>query len=98
MTSRTFTISKNGSSSIRIVADDGILIDDWKDVTAPSCLLFAAGRFRVAVAKTVFFQDGTGDVFVFMGKPFGSEQTGAAQLLLVEHGCDSDGWVWTRVG
>lgn len=96
MAKRTFLISKAGKKTIQIAADDGIIIDDWKDETAPSCLVFGAGRFRIEDSKTVFFQDGSGDVFVLMGKPFGADQSGSARLLLIENGCDADGWLWTR--
>ncbi len=96
MANREFAVTKPGKQTIRIAADDGLIIDDWKDLTTPSCLAFGAGRFRIEDTKTVFFQDGTGDVFVFFGEPFGTDSAGNASLLLVETGCDQDGWTWTR--
>jgi hypothetical protein len=97
MAKREFAVTKLGKDTIKISADDGLIVDDWKDLTSPSCLVFGVGRFRIEDTKTVFFQDGTGDVFIFFGRPFGEDDTGEATLLLVEDGCDMEGWTWARI-
>lgn len=97
MAEREFLITKMGKKTIRIRADDGIVIDDWNDLTSPSCLVFGTGRFRIEQSQAVFYSVGSGDVFVLSGQPFGDDFSGTASLLLVEAGCDTDGWVWKRI-
>ena len=97
MADREFLITKMGKKTIRIRADNGFIVDDWTDLTSPSCLVFGTGKFRIEQSQTVFYSVGSGDVFVLSGQPFGDDFSGAAKLLLAETGCETDGWAWKRV-
>lgn len=93
-----FDISYPGSDTIKIEADDGLIIDDWTDLSAPSCLIPGMGRFKIEPTAAVFSASGV-EAFRLLGQPFNmaSDDTGRAVIELAESGCASEGWTWKRV-
>ncbi len=99
MTVHKFELTKSGSPTIEISADNGSLLKNWRDLTAPSCLTFGVGIFTISTAKVDFSSAGAGVVFRFFGKPFevNTGDSGAAVLELFDSNCDGSGWTWIKV-
>jgi hypothetical protein len=93
-----FDLTHASSATIEIEADDGAL-NNWKDLTAPSCLMVGVGNFEKKPDKSFFSQFGTGEIFYLFGSPFNAPigSNGEAKLILTDNGCDSDSWSWERV-
>jgi len=96
MSKFNFELKSKDSPTIKIQADKGLLIKDWKDLTAPSCLAIGVGRFTIEDNETNFFGDGVGVVFRMFGEPFDVEPgaEGSASLVLTKHDCYDNGWRW----
>lgn len=90
-----FDISQTGYGTIKIEADDGIIIDDWKDLSAPSCLIVPNGSFKIQATEAVFSSGGIVN-FKLLGKPFDAPVggTGDAIIELFDNGCTNLGWTW----
>lgn len=91
-----FEIGQAGHETIRVEADDGILIDDWHELSEATCLIIGAGFFKRHPDRTVFGRDGQA-VFTLHGDPLGSDTQGTAVLDLPDNGCPGDGWRWRRL-
>lgn len=91
-------ISQTGHDTIKIEADVGIIIDDWKELTAQSCLIVPNGGFKIEANEVVFSSKKTLN-FKLFGKPFEADvgDTGDAYIELAKSGCPNDGWTWTLV-
>ncbi|MER2266133.1 hypothetical protein [Methylobacterium oxalidis] len=98
MAKYVFHLSHAEHPTIRIEADDGFVIDDWTDLTAPSCLTTPSGNFKVFDGYSKFSAGGI-ESFRLIGKPFSSEldETGEAIIELFEPGCSNLGWRWKLV-
>ena len=91
-----FEITQSGYETIKVEADDGILIDDWRELSEATCLIIGAGFFKRHPDKTVFSRDGEA-VFTLNGDPLGSDTKGTATIELADNGCPEDGWSWRRL-
>jgi hypothetical protein len=93
-----FDISQSGYDTIKISADDGFVIDDWKDLTIPSCLIAPSGGFTVKDNEALFTTEGV-ENFRLIGKPFSAAvgATGEAVIELFDNDCTNTGWTWTVV-
>lgn len=98
MSKYRFDISQSGFDTIMIEADDGWIIDDWKDLTAPSCLIMTEGNFKIEADKVVFSNSAV-EVFRLLGTPFEASvgATGESVIELSEHGCPNVGWQWKLI-
>jgi hypothetical protein len=93
-----FDISQTGYGTIKIQADKGLIIDDWTDLSAPSCLIVPNGAFKIQATETVFTSGGNLN-FKLVGKPFDAAvgDTGDAVIELFDNGCTNLGWTWTLI-
>ena len=91
-----FEITQSGYDTIKIEADDGFLIDDWRELTTATCLIIGGGLFKRHADKTVFARDGQA-VVTLSGDPLGNDSQGSATLELPDNGCPGDGWTWRRL-
>ena len=87
-----------GYETSKILADDGFVIDDWKDLNTVSCLIVGSGGFQILADEAVFTSNSE-PVFRLLGKPFSSSvgDTGEAVIELFDNGCTNLGWTWTVV-
>ena len=93
-----FDISQTGYDTIQIEADDGFVIDDWKDLTAPSCLIVPNGAFKIKATEAVFTSGGNTN-FRLIGQPFSAAvgDTGEAVIELFDNDCTNLGWTWELI-
>lgn len=93
-----FDISQTGRDTIRIEADNGIFIDDWRELSGATCLIGSGGGFTINANESVFKSGGILN-FRLLGKPFEADvdHTGDAYIELAEPGCPNDGWMWRLV-
>lgn len=98
MAKYVFHLSHADHPTIRIEADDGFIIDDWTDLSAPSCLTVPSGSFKLYGSYTVFNSNGV-ENFRLNGTPFSSPvgATGEAIINLFEPGCSNLGWTWKLI-
>lgn len=96
MAKMQFEITQAGHETIRIEADDGVFVDDWRELTANTCLIMSAGGFKRHADKTVFAHRGE-PVLTLFGDPLGSDTQGTAVIDLADNGCPSQGWRWRRL-
>jgi hypothetical protein len=91
----SFAITQSGYQQIDIEADDGFFIDDWRDLSAPSCLLVPAGGFRIEETRAVFSSEGV-VIFVLQGRPFEIDpgHSGQATIETADTYCPNVGWRW----
>lgn len=77
---------------------DGFFFDNWKDLTAPSCLTFLDGSFSIEADKTLF-KSSMVLGFTLIGKPFEAAvgDTGEAVIEHFEPGCTNTGWFWKLI-
>ena len=66
-----FDITQTGYETSKILADDGFVIDDWKDLNTVSCLIVGSGGFQILADEAVFTSNSV-SVFRLLGKPFSS--------------------------
>lgn len=91
-----FEIAHPDKDRIEIEADDGFVIDDWRELTSATCLIMSGGFFKRHPDRTVFSSSGSA-LFIFNGDPFGTDSQGSATLELPDNGCPGDGWTWRRL-
>ena len=91
-----FEITHPEEETIKIEAEEGLLPDNWLELSKNTCLIPSGGSFKRRMSETEFTARGN-TAFVLSGDPLGSDTQGAARFELVESGHSLDGWTWRRL-
>ena len=86
-------IYRNESEEIKIELDSGLLINDWRDLSASDCLTMGYGGFKINGA-TLILGNEAADKIVLDGNPFEGAISGSAEVSFTKTSCNGNGWEW----
>lgn len=84
------------NKEIDIALDDGVLIDDWRDISASECLAMGYGSFKVNGTNLILITEAA-DQIILEGNPFEGAESGNAEVSFTNGSCNGSGWKWKKL-